>query len=251
MGDTAIVMSKNAEAAMTVLQHFAELRYRLIAAVAVFLAASIACFIAAEPIRRFLTVPAGGLRLVYFSPPEALMAQFKLALLGGAVLASPVILYQVVAFIYPALTPVEKKICLRTLGGVIALFGAGAAFAYRVLLPLVLRFLLQHGGVSATAKLAVSDYISIFFQFILFFGIVFQLPLIAWALGRLDLLRAAQLRSWRKYALLIIVILAAVLTPPDPITQILLALPLLLLYELCIWMVQLGGRGWIKEISRQ
>ncbi len=243
MGGTAIAMSKNAEAAMTVLQHFAELRYRLMAAAAAFLAASIACFIAAEPLRRFLTVPAGGMQLVYFSPPEALMAQFKLALLAGAVLASPVILYQLVAFIYPALTPVEKKVSLVTLGGVIALFGAGAAFAYRVLLPLVLRFLLQQGAGSAVPKLAVSDYISMFFSFILFFGAVFQLPLIAWALGRLDLLRAPQLRRQRKYALLVVLILAAVLTPPDPVTQIALALPLVLLFELCIWMVHLGGRG--------
>lgn len=244
-------MSKDAEAAMTVLQHFAELRYRLIAAVAVFLAASIACFIAAEPIRRFLMVPAGGIRLVYFSPPEALMAQFKLAFLAGAVLASPVILYQLAAFIYPALTPVEKKVCLRTLGGVIILFSAGTAFAYRVFMPLVLRFLLQQGAGSAVPKLAVSDYISMFFSFIFFFGVVFQLPLIAWALGRLDLLRAPQLRSRRKYALLIILILAAVLTPPDPITQIALALPLMLLFEFCIWMVHWGGRGRSSENSMQ
>lgn len=240
-------MSRDADANMTVLQHIAELRYRLIVAGAVFLAVSIACFIAAEPLRRFLTRPAGGLRLVFFSPPEALMAQFKLALLAGVVLASPVILYQLVAFVYPALTALEKKICLRSLFGVVALFGAGIVFSYRVLFPAVLRFLLHHGGDGATPKLAISEYISLFFSFHLFFGAVFQLPLVAWALGRLDLLRAQQLRRFRKYALLIILILAAVLTPPDPLTQILLALPLVLLYELCILMVQLGGRGRTKE----
>lgn len=240
-------MSKNAGATMTVLQHFAELRYRLIMAGVVFLAVSCACFVAAEPLRRFLTHPAGGLRLVYYSPPEALMAQFKLALTAGAVLASPVILYQLVAFIYPALTPVERRICLRTLLGVGVLFCGGFAFSYQVVFPLVLRFLLQHAGSGATPKLAVTAYISLFFSFNLILGAIFQLPLIAWALGRLDLLRAPQLRRRRKYALLIIVILAAIMTPPDPLSQILLALPLLLLYELCIIMVQIGFRGRIRE----
>ena len=240
-------MSKNADATMTVLQHFAELRYRLITAGAVFLAASIACFIAEKPIRRFMTWPAGGLRLVYFSPPEALMAQFKLAFLAGAVLASPVILYQIIAFLYPALTPFEKRICLRTLLGMVALFSVGVAFSYCMVFPQVLRFLLHHAGSGVTPKLAISEYISLFFSFHLFFGVIFQLPLIAWALGRLDLIKAQQLRQWRKYAVVVIFILAAIITPPDPITQLLLALPPLLLYELCIFMVQIGCRGRIKE----
>lgn len=240
-------MSKNADAAMTMLQHFAELRCRLITAGAVFLAFSSACFILAEPIRRLMTRPAGELRLVFFSPPEALMAQFKLALLAGAVLASPVILYQLVAFIYPALTPLEKKICFRSLFGVVILFAGGLTFSYGVVFPQVLRFLLQYAGDSATPKLAISEYISLFFSFNLFFGVIFQLPLAAWVLGRLDLLRAEQLRRWRKYALLAILILAAVLTPPDPLTQILLALPLVLLYEICILMVRAGYRGWLRE----
>ena len=240
-------MSKNADAAMTVLQHFAELRSRLFTAGAVFLVLSSVSFIFAEPIRYLMTRPVEGLRLVFFSPPEALMAQFKLALLSGAVLASPVILYQLVAFIYPALTPLEKKICLRSLLGAIFLFGGGAAFSYGVAFPLVLRYLLQYGGGSATPKLAVSDYISMFFSFNLAFGVIFLLPLVGWVLGRLDLIRAQQLRRWRKYALLVILILAAVLTPPDPLTQILMALPLVLLYEACILMVQLGYRGWLRE----
>lgn len=240
-------MSKNAGATMTVLQHLAELRYRLITAGAVFLAASLICFIAAAPIRRFLTRPAGGLRLVYFSPPEALMAQFKLALLAGAVLASPLILYQLIAFIHPALTPLEKKICIRTLLGMAALCSGGIAFSYRVAFPLVLRFLLQYAGSGATPKLAIGEYISFFFSFHLFFGAIFQLPLIAWALGRLDLLRAQELRRRRKYAVLIILALAAILTPPDPITQLFVALPLLLLFELCIFMVENGYRGRSKE----
>lgn len=244
-------MSKDADAAMTVLQHFAELRYRLIMAGAVFLATSIACFIAAEPLRRFLTRPAGGLRLVFFSPPEALMAQFKLALFAGVVLASPVILYQLAAFIYPALTAPEKKICLRSLLGLVVLFGGGIAFSYRVAFPLVLRFLLQHGGDSAIPKLAISEYISLFFSFHLFCGAIFQLPLVAWVLGRLDLIRVQQLRHFRKYALLIILILAAVMTPPDPLTQILLAVPLALLYELSIIMVGAGDRSRIKEEARR
>ncbi len=234
---------------MTVLQHLAELRHRLITAGAIFLAASIASFIAAAPIRHFLTRPAGGLRLVYFSPPEALTAQLKLALLAGLVIASPFILYELIAFIYPALTPLEKKVLLQTLVGIVLLFCGGVTFAYLVLFPQVLHFLLDYAGSGAVPKLAISEYISFFFSFHFFFGAIFQLPLLAWALGRLDLMRPHLLRRGRKLAILIILILAAILTPPDPLTQIALALPLLLLYELCILMVAVGYRVRRKEMA--
>jgi sec-independent protein translocase protein TatC len=236
---------------MTVLQHLAELRRRLITAGAAFLTASVICFAVAAPIRRFMTRPAEGLTLVYFSPPEALTAQLKLALLAGAVLASPLILYELLAFIYPALTPFEKKTCLQTLIGITLLFCGGVTFAYLVTFPLVLRFLLDYAGSGVAPKLAISEYVSFFFSFHLFFGAIFQLPLVAWALGRLDLIRAQVMRRGRKYALLIILILAAILTPPDPITQLLLALPLMLLYELCIFMTAIGYRGRSKEMALQ
>ncbi|WP_461369788.1 twin-arginine translocase subunit TatC [Candidatus Darwinibacter acetoxidans] len=244
-------MSRDNGATMTVLQHLAELRCRLMAAGAAFLAAASACFAAAEPIRRFLVRPAGELTLVYFSPPEAFTAQLKLALLAGAVLSSPVILYEILAFIYPALTPFEKKTCLRALTGIALLFCGGAAFSYLAAFPLVLRFLLDYAGGGASPKLSIGEYISFFFSFHVFFGFIFQLPLAAWALGRLDLVRAPLLRRGRKYALLVILILAAVLTPPDPFTQLLLALPLLLLYELCIFMAAVGCRSRIKEMAPQ
>ncbi len=242
-------MSNDPTATMTVLQHLSELRHRLITAGAAFLAASIISFMAAAQIRRFLTYPVGGLHLVYFSPPEAFMAQLKLALLAGAVLASPLILYEVIAFIYPALTPLEKKVWLKTLLGMVLLFCGGVSFAYLVSFPLVLRFLLEYGGGGAAAKLAVSDYISFFFSFHIFFGVIFLMPLAAWALGRLDLIRPGLLKRWRKGAILIALVLAAVLTPPDPVTQIALALPLMLLYELCILTVALGCRRRSREMA--
>ena len=129
------------------------------------------------------------------------------------------------AFIYPALTPFEKRTCLRALIGIALLFCGGAVFAYLVAFPLVLRFLLDYGGGSVTPKLSIGEYISFFFSFHLFFGAVFQLPLAAWTLGRLDLIRARVLQRGRKYALLVILVLAAVLTPPDPVsyTHLLLA----------------------------
>lgn len=244
-------MSKDTGATMTVLQHLAELRRRLLMGGAAFLVASIICFIAAAPIRHVLTRPAGGLRLVYFSPPEALMAQLKLALLAGLVVTSPLILYEFIAFIYPALTPFEKKTCLQMFAGVILLFCGGIFFAYLVAFPLVLHFLLDYAGSGAAAKLAIGDYISFFFSFHLLFGTAFQLPLVAWALGRLDLVRAQTLWRRRKYALLIILILAAALTPPDPLTQLALALPLMLLYEICAIMAALGYRGRIKKMTLQ
>ena len=236
---------------MTVLQHLAELRNRLFTAGAAFLAVSILCFVAAAPIRRLLTQPAGGLRLVYFSPPEALTAQMKMAALAGLVLVSPLILYELIAFIYPALTPLEKRICLRALIGVALLFCGGIAFAYFVTFPLILHFLLDYAGSGATAKLAIGEYISFFFSFHLLFGLIFQLPLVSWALGSLDLIRPPVLRRLRKHALLVILILAAILTPPDPITQIALALPLMLLYEFCIITAALGYRGRMKKTELQ
>lgn len=138
---------------------------------------------------------------------------------------------------------------MKALLGMALLFCGGVAFAYLVSFPLVLHFLLDHAGGGTAAKLAVSDYISFFFSFHIFFGVIFLLPLAAWALGRLGLLSPLSLRRRRKWAVLIILALAAVLTPPDPVTQIALALPLLLLYELCILTAALGYRRRSREMA--
>ena len=221
-----------------------ELRKRLIImAVTVFVVA-VACFCFVDQIRQLLMLPGEELemKLIYLNPSEALMADLRLSFIAGAMLTLPVLLYQVVALILVVARRRGRAALWLSLV-MYVLFVLGLAFAYFVAFPFALKFFLSFSAEDLVASFSIARYLSFTTSFLLSFGLVFQLPLVFWFLGKIGLIDTPFLRRNRKYALLIIVILAAILTPPDVFSQILMAIPLLLLYEIGILLVYIARRN--------
>ncbi|MEW5784701.1 MAG: twin-arginine translocase subunit TatC [Bacillota bacterium] len=242
-------MGKNRDDTMTVLEHLAEMRLRLFISAAALLAAAIFCFTRVGWLRQVLTVPLADLPLIYLSPPEALTANLRLSIIAGFVVASPIIIYQLAAFLFPAFSRREKLLALNIITGICFLFICGVYFAYRIVFPFTIKFFLQFSSTELEPQFLVNDYISFVTSFHLAFGFVFQLPLLAWALGRIGILSSPFLRKNRKYALLVMLVVAAVITPPDVVSQIVMVAPLLVLYEIGILMVIMSEKKRLKEMK--
>ena len=261
------------------MDHLIELRGRLIVCVAAFIVAFIVCFAFAEPIYVFLVrtfaaasafhaaagggahasvspldlilgtaglkplphIPGETVNLIYTAPLEFLFTKMKLAGLGAVILAFPVLAFQLYRFVAPGLYRNEKGAFLPFLVAAPILFALGAALVYFVMLPFVMWFSLSQGfsqeGVSAALLPKVSDYMNLVTALILAFGFCFQLPVVMTLLGMAGLISSKAMISGRRYA--IVAVVAAVVTPPDPISQIMLIVPLVLLYEVSIWCVRI------------
>lgn len=242
-------MSNNKDGTMPILEHLAELRLRLLIAAGALLVAAIISFAHVEMIRSILTNPLDDLTLIYLSPPEAFMANLRLALFSGLVISSPVILYELLAFAFPGMTRGEKIFVISVLIGSAFLFSSGVVFAYYVVFPFTLRFFLQFAAAQLEPRFAISEYISFILSFHVAFGVVFQLPLLTWSLGKIGLLSTDFLRKHRKIALLVMLIVSSVITPPDIISQVILVFPLLLLYEIGIIMVMISEKKRLKMLA--
>jgi sec-independent protein translocase protein TatC len=227
---------------MSFFDHLEELRKRLIAIAIVILVASIICFTFVNQILDFLTMQADKLELIYTTPAEAFMSQMRLAFTAGALLTLPFTLYQILAFIMPALRETEKKSIILLLISMIFLFFLGMSFGYYIVFPFALTFFLGFAREGLLPLFTISRYISFVVSFIVAFGVVFQVPLIFWFLGHLSIISSSFLRVNRKYAVLIIAILSAVMTPPDVFSQILMIIPLMVLYEIGLLLVRLTER---------
>jgi len=233
------------------LEHLIELRRRLMWALAAIFVAFLACFWFAKPIYNLLLWPyrvAAGvnapIELIYTAPQEFFFTEVKLALFGAIFIAFPVIAAQLYMFVAPGLYRAERKAFLPFLVATPILFLLGASLVYFVAMPLAMKFFLsmQQTGdqtvqILLTAK--VSEYLSLIMALILGFGICFQLPVLLTLLARAGLVTSKGLKHYRRHAILGVFVAAAILTPPDPISQIALALPTLLLYELSIFAVKL------------
>lgn len=227
--------------------HLIELKRRLMIAVAAFLVATAISYFFAQEIYQFLVRPLTelyghqqGRRLIYTNLTEAFFTYMKLAIFGGLVVSFPVIAWQAYAFIAPGLYRTEKGVVLPYLIVSPLLFVCGAALAYYFVFPLAWEFFLSFetlGGADAMPiqlEAKVSDYLSLVIHFILGFGFAFQLPVLLTLLVRADLVQTTTLAARRRMAVIIIFVVAGVLTPPDIVSQISLAVPLILLYELSI-----------------
>ena len=246
------------------MDHLIELRRRLIWSFGALLIAFAACFYFAGEIFGFLVQPLiagfggpGEGRIVYTKLYEAFFVEVRVAFFAAFFLAFPVIANQIWAFVAPGLYAKEKRAFLPFLVATPILFGLGAALAYYVVMPTAIRFFLgyqgQIPGIEQEALPAMGEYLSFVMHFILAFGIAFLLPVLLMLLERAGLVTRAQLKSGRRYAILVAFVIAAVATPPDVLSQFMLAVPLIILYELsliAIWFTERRrARGASTELA--
>lgn len=226
---------------MTLMQHFSELRRRILWVALIFACAFVCGWYVAPVTQEFLTAPLlsvwGDGALIYTGLTDGLMIQFSLATLFSLVVVAPVVLWHVWAFVAPGLKKNERGFILPILIMSPILFLLGAAFAFYFLFPIVFKFFVelnQSAPVPAVLLPAARDYLTFAIGLLKVFGVAFQLPLVLILLNRIGVLGRARVLKMRRYAIIFIVIAAAILTPPDIVSQILLALPMWALFEISI-----------------
>jgi len=225
---------------LSVLEHLRELRQRLIRSVIAVAVASAIAFIFYDWIFYILRLPAEGIDLIYIEMTEMIGTIMKVCLTAGIILAMPYLVFEGIMFVSPALTPKEKKYVYLILPWIALMFLGGVAFGYFILIPPATRFLISFGSDIATPQIRVGNYVSVVARLLLAIGIVFEMPVITTFLARLGVLKPKWLSDHRKAAIIFAFILAAIITPTfDPINQSLVAIPLVILYEMSIWLARL------------
>ncbi len=234
------------------IDHLIELRQRLLWAVAALVVAFGFSLFFADEIFAILVkpltaaFPVGEGKIIYTKLYEAFFVEIKVAMFAAFFLAFPIISNQLWAFVAPGLYSKEKKAFLPFLVATPVLFGAGAALAYFIVMPTAFRFFIgfegEVGGLTQEALPAMGDYLSLVMQFILAFGVCFQLPVLLLLLNRAGLVTRQQLKGMRRYMIVAAFALAAILTPPDVISQLMLGIPLIMLYEVSLAIMWFGDR---------
>ena len=243
--------------------HFVELRNRLLNSLIFIFLAFVISYIFAEHIYNFLVAPYADAvkddqtsrRLIFTALHETFITYIKVAFFASIFLGSPVLLIQIYKFIAPGLYKNEKKAILPYLISTPILFLLGGLLVYYLVMPLAIKFFLSFETLGSNTNLPiqleakVNEYLSLIMRLIFAFGISFQLPVLLNLLARIGIVNSSYLKKRRRYVIVIIFAIAAILTPPDPITQVGLAIPLLLLYELSIFTVKFTEKKNEKEIE--
>ncbi len=226
----------------SLLSHLTELRKRLItSASAVLIAFVLVFYLLIDRLMAWIINPiaARGIEIIYTAMSEAVVTKFKVALIAAVILASPVIIWQAWRFISPGLYPKEKKRFRGLFWVALGLFLAGVSFCYFAVYTFAVDFFLVQGAGVATPMLSIDKYVSFLFGFIIPFGIAFQLPVALYLTTRMGWTNHRMLSSKRKYIILAVFAFAAILTPPDVVSQVALGVPLCLLYEISILVARL------------
>ena len=238
---------------MPLLDHLIELRSRLLKSVVALIGAFLVCFYFAEPIYEFLAHPLYVIllerhddpRMIFTALTEAFFTYIKVAFFAAAFISCPVFLTQIWLFIAPGLYKNERRAFLPFLVATPFLFFIGGALVYYVIFPLAASFLVGfeapggEGALKIQLEAKVGEYLSLMMKLIFAFGLCFQLPVIMTLLARVGLATSEGMAAKRKYAIVAVFVVAAIITPPDPISQISLAIPIILLYEISIYMAKM------------
>jgi sec-independent protein translocase protein TatC len=230
---------------MHFLDHLEELRWRIIKALAGIVVAAVICAIIADwLVDDVLLTPVKNaspeLTLINLKPYGKVLVYMQVILLGGFILSIPNILYQLWKFIEPGLYPHERKNILLIVVFSSLCFFLGVAFSYYVLLPITLQFFAGFGTTTIQNTIAVNEYMGFVLRMMLASGLVFEMPMVSFFLARLGILTPAFMRHYRRHAYTILLIIAALITPADVVSMMILAVPLLLLYELSIFIAKIG-----------
>jgi apolipoprotein N-acyltransferase len=256
---TQLDKAQGNEVAMPFLDHLEELRWRLLKGLAGVVVGAALCGIYSDEILRFLVEPIRGvnplmrlfklevidppIRLIYLKPMGMFMVKLQIALVGGAILALPLLLYQLWLFVAPGLFDKERYYVAFIIFSSTVCFLLGAVVAHSGVVPLSFRFLISLGeGVDIEPQFDIGFYIGFVLRLLVAFGVVFELPVATFFLAKVGVVTPEAMRSGRRYAVVVGFVLAALLTPPDPISQLMMALPLIVLYELSIWVAKVAGK---------
>ncbi len=251
--------SQRDEREMPFLEHLEELRWRIIKSLIAVAVGALAAYFFSDRILDILIAPyqsafrhlaANGndtslpdisRRLIFLSPTEGFLVRIKVALFAGFLASLPVIFYQMWKFVAPGLLEKEERYLKTIVTLSVVCFAVGALFCYFVILRFGLRFLLGFETSTIIAAISISKYLGFVTMLLLVFGLVFELPVVTLFLAKLGFLTPPFMRHYRRYAYVVFFVFAAVLTPPDVFTQIMLAGPLILLYEISIWIAKVAA----------
>jgi len=241
MTDETPEIEEEAGGSMPFLQHLEELRWRLFKSIIAIVIMAMAAFYFAEKLIQLIKIPFGDYQLYNIQVTGTFYAYLKIALFAGVIAALPVVFYQLWAFISPGLYKREKAVILPMVAVSTLLFVVGAGFCFKIVLPIAFKFLMGFAAGTIQNTITIGSYIDFVGLLMLAFGFGFQMPVVAYFLGKLGIITPRFLSKGRRYAIPLLLIIGAIITPPDVFTQILLAAPMYLLYEISIvvvWTVQ-------------
>ncbi len=237
----------NIEEKMPFTSHLDELRKRLMRSLAAVGIGFAVCYFFKEDLFSLLMLPLAdvmpeGSAMIFTSLPEAFFTYLKVSFFAAIFLVSPYILYQLWKFVAPGLYQSEKKYVFPFVAISTVFFIGGAFFAYFLVFPLGFKFFVAFGTDLIKPMLSMREYLAFSMKLLLAFGVIFELPIFMFFIARIGLVDSGTLIKKRKYAILLIFIIAALLTPPDVVTQCMMAVPLMILYEISVWVVKMGEK---------
>lgn len=231
---------KESDKRMPFVDHLEELRTRLFYCIGSIFAFGIIAYIFSQQLLDVVTAPKpDDIKLISLAPQQMFIVHIKVSFYAGVILSIPVLIYQFWQFVAPGLFPKERKMLFPVIFFTLFCFVVGGMFAYFIVIPNGLMFLASFETEEIAASWSIDKYMSFVTMLIMVFGVVFEIPLLATFLGKIGFINHKMLRRFRKYSIIGAVILGAVLTPPDGFTQIALAVPLWILYELSIFLVKM------------